>query len=209
MPKSPLLERVRNEIRVRHYSLRTEQSYVQWIRRFILFHNKRHPDEMGEPEISAFLTDLAVSRKVAASTRNQAISAILFLYQNVMNRRLEWLNDAVRAKRPRHIPVILTREETRRLLDEIPGTNGLIARVLYGTCMREMECLRLRVQDVDLDYRQIVVRSGKGDKDRVTVLPDVLAEQLRKQLERARSVHNRDLEQGHGEVALPFALARK
>jgi integron integrase len=209
MPKSPLLERVRNEIRVRHYSLRTEQSYVQWIRRFILFHNKRHPDEMGEPEISAFLTDLAVSRKVDASTQNQALSAILFLYQKVLDRRLEWLNDVVRAKRPRHIPIILTREETRRLLDEITGTNGLIARVLYGTGVRKMECLRLRVQDVDFDYRQIVVRSGKGDKDRVTVLPDVLVEQLRKQLERARSVHNRDLEQGHGEVALPFALARK
>ena len=209
MSRSPLLERIRNEIRVRHYSLRTGQSYVQWIRRFILFHNKRHPDEMGEPEISACLTDLAVSTKVAASTPNQALSAILFLYQRLLDRRLEWLEDVVRAKRPRYLPVIWTREETRRLLDEIPGTNGLIARVLYGTCMREMECLRLRVQDVDLDYRQIVVRSGKGDKDRVTVLPDVLAEQLRKQLERARSVHNRDLEQGHGEVALPFALARK
>jgi len=209
MSKSPLLERVRNEIRVRHYSLRTEQAYIHWIRRFILFHNKRHPNEMGEPEISAFLTHLAVNRKVAASTQNQALSAILFLYQKVLGRKLEWLDDVVRAKRPRHIPVILSREEARCLLDEISGTNGLIVRVLYGTGMRKMECLRLRVQDIDFDYRQIVVRSGKGDKDRVTVIPDVLVEQLLKQLEKARAIHNHDLEQGYGEAALPFALARK
>jgi integron integrase len=209
MSKSPLLERVRNEIRVRHYSLRTEQAYIHWIRRFILFHNKRHPNEMGEPEISAFLTHLAVNRKIAASTQNQALSAILFLYQKVLGRKLEWLDDVVRAKRPRHIPVILSREEARCLLDEISGTNGLIVRVLYGTGMRKMECLRLRVQDIDFDYRQIVVRSGKGDKDRVTVIPDVLVEQLLKQLEKARAIHNHDLEQGYGEAALPFALARK
>jgi len=209
MSKSPLLERVRNEIRVRHYSLRTEQAYIHWIRRFILFHNKRHPNEMGEPEISAFLTHLAVNRKVAASTQNQALSAILFLYQKVLGRKLEWVDDVVRAKRPRHIPVILSREEARCLLDEISGTNGLIVRVLYGTGMRKMECLRLRVQDIDFDYRQIVVRSGKGDKDRVTVIPDVLVEQLLKQLEKARAIHNHDLEQGYGEAALPFALARK
>jgi integron integrase len=209
MSKSPLLERVRNEIRIRHYSLRTEQSYIHWIRRFILFHKKRHPNEMGEPEISAFLTHLAVNRKVAASTQNQALSAILFLYQKVLDRKLEWLDDIVRAKRPSHIPVILTREETKLLLDEIPGINGLIARVLYGTGMRKMECLRLRVQDVDFDYRQIVIRSGKGDKDRVTVLPDVLVEKLHKQLDRARAIHNLDLDEGYGEVALPYALARK
>ena len=196
MPKSPLLERVRNEIRIRHYSLRTEQSYIHWIRRFIFFHNKRHPNDMGEHEISAFLTDLAVNRKVAASTQNQALSAILFLYQKVLDRKLEWLDDVVRAKCPSHVPVIMTREETKQLLDEIPGINGLIARVLYGTGMRKMECLRLRVQDVDFDYRQIVIRSGKGDKDRVTVLPDVLVEKLHKQLDRARAIHNLDLEQG-------------
>jgi len=168
MSKSPLLERVRNAIRIRHYSLRTEQSYIHWIRRFILFHKKRHPNDMGEREISAFLTDLAVNRNVAASTQNQALSAILFLYQKVLDRKLEWLDDVVRAKRPSHIPVILTREETQLLLTEIPGINGLITRVIYGTGMRKMECLRLRVQDIDFDYRQIVIRSGKGDKDRVT-----------------------------------------
>jgi len=209
MPKSPLLERVRNAIRIRHYSLRTEQSYIHWIRRFILFHKKRHPNDMGEREISAFLTDLAVNRNVAASTQNQALSAILFLYQKVLDRKLEWLDDVVRAKRPAHMPVILTREETQQLLNEIPGINGLIIRVLYGTGMRKMECLRLRVQDIDFDYRQIVIRSGKGDKDRFTVLPDVLVEKLQKQLDRARAIHNHDLEEGYGEVALPHALARK
>ena len=209
MSKSPLLERVRNAIRIRHYSLRTEQSYIHWIRRFILFHKKRHPNDMGEREISAFLTDLAVNRNVAASTQNQALSAILFLYQKVLDRKLEWLDDVVRAKRPAHMPVILTREETQQLLNEIPGINGLIIRVLYGTGMRKMECLRLRVQDIDFDYRQIVIRSGKGGKDRVTVLPDVLVEKLQKQLDRARAIHNHDLEEGYGEVALPHALARK
>lgn len=149
MSKSPLLERVRNAIRICHYSLRTEQSYIHWIRRFILFHKKRHPNDMGERENSAFLTDLAVNRKVVASTQNQALSAILFRYQKVLDRKLEWLDDVVRAKRPSHVSVIMTREETKQLLDEIPGIKGLIARVLYGTGMRKMECLRLRLQDID------------------------------------------------------------
>ncbi len=209
MSKSPLLEKVRAAIRIRHYSLRTEQAYIHWIRRFILFHNKRHPDDMGETEISAFLSDLAVNRKVAASTQNQALSAILFLYQKVLDRKLEWLDEVVRAKRPRHLPVILTRDETHQLLSDIPGTNGLITRLLYGTGMRKMECLRLRVQDIDFDYRQICVRSGKGDKDRVTMLPVSLAEPLHQQLDKARKIHNLDLEEGYGETALPFALSRK
>jgi integron integrase len=209
MARSALLGKVRSAIRVRHYSLRTEQAYIHWIRRFILFHNKRHPDGMGEPEITAFLSDLAVNRNVSASTQNQALSAILFLYQKVLDRKLEWLDDVVRAKRPQHLPVILTRDETRQLLNEIPGTNGLIARLLYGTGMRKMECLRLRVQDIDFDYRQITIRSGKGDKDRVTMLPAALIEPLHGQLDRARRIHNLDLEQGYGETALPFALSRK
>jgi len=209
MPKSRLLEQVRAEIRVRHYSLRTEQIYIHWVKRYILFHGKRHPADMGEREISAFLTDLAVNRNVAASTQNQALSAILFLYQKVLNQKLEWLDDVVRAKRPRRLPVILTRDEVKRLLDDIHGVNGLISRVLYGTGMRKMECLRLRVQDIDFDYRQIIVRSGKGDKDRITVLPDSLQEPLKKQLAKARHVHNNDLEEGYGEVALPYALERK
>ena len=158
MPRSRLLDQVRAEICLRHYSLRTEQVYTHWIRRYILSHDKRHPSTMGEREITAFLTDLAVNRYVSASTQNQALSAILFLYRNVFHMQLEWLDDLVRAKRSQRLPVILSRDELRRLLGCMHGVNGLIARLLYGTGMRKMECLRLRVQDVDFHYRQIVVR---------------------------------------------------
>jgi integron integrase len=209
MKQPRLLDRVRREIRLRHYSLRTEQCYIQWIRRFIYFHNKRHPSGMGEPEITAFLTWLAVERKVAASTQNQALSAILFLYQKVLDQKLEWLENVTRAKHPRRLPVILTRNETTRITAAIPGLNGLIVRLLYGTGMRKMEALRLRVQDVDFGYRQILVRTGKGEKDRVTILPDSLVEPLTRQLEKARAVHRLDLDEGYGEVALPYALSRK
>lgn len=209
MPKSKLLEKMRAEIRLRHYSLRTEQSYIHWVRRFILYHNKRHPAEMGKREITAFLSYLAVDRKVSASTQNQALSAILFLYKQVLDLKLEWLDEVVRAKRPQHLPVILSREEVRILLDEIQGTNGLVAQLLYGTGMRKMECLRLRIQDIDFSYRQITVRSGKGNKDRVTLLPDCLAEPLQAHLEKVRRVHRMDLNEGYGEVYLPYALERK
>jgi len=209
MEQPRLLDRVREAIRVRHYSLRTEQSYIQWIRRFILFHDKRHPDAMGEPEISAFLSHLAVDRKVSASTQNQALSAILFLYQKVLEHKLDWLDDVVRAKRPRRLPVVLTQNEAGALLAEISGINGLIARLLYGTGMRQMECLRLRVKDVDFHYRQIHVRSGKGDKDRVTILPDRLRDDLKTQMKNAYQRHQRDLSEGFGETRLPYALSRK
>jgi len=196
-------------IRSRHYSLRTEQSYTQWVRRFILFHNKRHPGNMGEKEISSFLTDLAVNRKVAASTQNQALSALLFLYKHVLDQKLDWLEDVVRAKRPRRLPVVLTQAEVGTLLDNMTGVNGLIAKLIYGTGMRKMECLRLRVMDIDFDYGQIHIRSGKGNKDRITLLPDCLGTPLRSQLERVAGIHNKDLEEGYGEVELPFALDRK
>ncbi|MGD2138232.1 MAG: integron integrase [Gammaproteobacteria bacterium] len=209
MPKPRLLDQMRKEIRIRHYSLRTEQIYIHWVRRFILFHRKRHPGEMGEREITAFLSDLSVNRHVSASTQNQALSAILFLYQKVLNHKLDWLEDVVRAKRPQHLPVVLTRTETNRLLDDLHGVNGLVARLLYGTGMRKMECLRLRVQDIDFEYRQITVRSGKGEKDRVTLLPDSLNEALLHQLDKARMIHNSDLANGYGEVAMPYALERK
>lgn len=209
MEKKRLLVRMRDAIRSRHYSLRTEQSYTQWVRRFILFHNKRHPENMGEKEISSFLTDLAVNRKVAASTQNQALSALLFLYKHVLDQKLDWLEDVVRAKRPRRLPVVLTQAEIGTLLDNMTGVNGLIAKLIYGTGMRKMECLRLRVMDIDFDYGQIHVRSGKGNKDRITLLPDCLGIPLRSQLERVTRVHNKDLEEGYGEVELPFALDRK
>jgi len=209
MEQPRLLDRVRKAIRVRHYSLRTEQSYIHWIRRFILYHDKRHPDTMGEPEISAWLSHLAVERKVSPSTQNQALAAILFLYQKVLALKLDWLKDVVRAKRPRRLPVVLTRTETSALLGALHGVNALIAQLLYGTGMRQMECLRLRVKDIDFSYRQIHVRSGKGDKDRVTVLPDRLVPDLQQQLERARVLHQRDLQAGFGETRLPYALSRK
>ena len=209
MSKPRLIDQVREEIRVRHYSLRTEKTYIQWIRRYILFHDKRHPCEMGEKEISAFLSHLAVTRHVSASTQNQALSAILFLYQKVLDQKLDWLEDVVRAKRPQRLPVVLTRSEVSLLLGEISGVNGLVARVLYGTGMRQMECLRLRVKDIDFDYRQIHVRSGKGDKDRVTVLPQALTDPLAQQLETAHRTHQHDLKEGFGETCLPYAISRK
>lgn len=209
MVEPRLLDRVREAIRVRHYSLRTEYTYISWIRRFILFHNKRHPESMGEPEISAYLTHLAVERKVSPSTQNQALSAILFLYQKVLEIKLDWLEDVVRAKRTRKLPVVLTRLEVTNLLSEMNGTNRLIARLLYGTGMRQMEALRLRVKDLDFSYRQIHVRSGKGDKDRLTVLPDRLINELKLQLDVAHKFHQTDLKDGFGETRLPYALSRK
>lgn len=209
MEKKRLLVRVRDAIRSRHYSLRTEQTYIQWVRRYIYFHNKRHPEDMGEQEISLFLSYLAVERKVSASTQNQALSALLFLYKNVLNLKLDWLDDVVRAKRPKRLPVVLTQHEVHALLDKMEGVNWLITSLIYGTGMRKMECLRLRVTDVDFDYGQIHVRSGKGNKDRITLLPDSLVPPLHTQLEHTERVHKKDINEGYGEVELPFALDRK
>jgi integron integrase len=209
MAEKRLLVCMRDEIRSRHYSLRTEQSYIQWVRRFIFFHNKRHPKEMGEQEISLFLTNLAVERKVAASTQNQALSALLFLYKHVLKQKLEWLDDVVRAKRPKRLPVVLTQTEIGNILGHMKGVNGLITNLIYGTGMRKMECLRLRVTDIDFEYKQIHVRSGKGDKDRITLLPECLVSQLRLQLETTQELHKKDIEEGYGEVELPYALDRK
>ena len=170
MDKPRLMVRVREAIRVRHYSLRTEEAYLQWVRRFILFHGKRHPENMGEPEVAAFLTHLAVERNVAAATQNQALSAIVFLYSHVLGHELDWLKNVTRAKRPQRLPVVLTREEVQRVLGMMIGINGLLARLMYGTGMRVMESLQLRVKDIDFAYRQIIIREGKGNKDRVTPL---------------------------------------
>jgi integrase len=207
MTKPRLLDRVRDAIRSRHYSLRTEQAYIFWVRRFILFHRKRHPETMGESEITEFLTHLAVARKVAASTQNQALSAILFLYKHVLDRELDRLDGVTRAKRPQRLPVVLSQDEVRNLLAALSGVNALVARLLYGTGMRKMESLRLRVKDVDFSYRQCV-RSGKGDKDRVTLLPDILVDELREQLDAASLLHQQDLEAGYGEVSLPYACQK-
>jgi integron integrase len=204
-----LLDQMRAELRVRHMSWRTEESYVGWARRFILFHGKRHPLEMGGPEVSAFLVHLAMERSVSASTQNQAKAALLFLYKRVLGVDLPWLGEVVQAKATRRLPVVLSREEVRAVLERMEGTMGLLAALLYGTGMRVLEALRLRVKDVDFDRGEILVRQGKGGKDRVTVLPARLAAPLRAHLERVRALHAQDLAEGYGDVALPDALAVK
>jgi integron integrase len=200
---------MRGAIRLRHYSLRTEDTYVHWVRRFILFHGKRHPESMGAAEVQAFLTHLAVERNVSASTQNQAKSALLFLYKEVLQVQLPWLDEVVGAKDRDRLPVVLTPNEVKALLNELNGTSWLLASLLYGTGMRLLEGLRLRVKDVDFERRELIVRSGKGAKDRVTVLPENLMLPLRDQLSRAKVRHDRDLEAGFGSVWMPDALAIK
>jgi integron integrase len=209
MDKPRLLDQVRDRIRTLHYSIRTEQSYTGWIKRFILYNNKKHPAEMGKLEIEAFLTHLAVKRKVSAGTQNQALNAILFLYRQVLNIELPWLEDVVRAKKPTRLPVVLTVTEVNSVLSSLEGVRGLVAQLLYGTGMRLMECIRLRIKDIDFERKEIFVRNGKGGKDRVTVLPDKIANQLREHLERVKVLHEGDLKNGRGCVYLPFALERK
>ncbi len=204
-----LLEQLRGRIRLKHYSIRTEDAYVDWVRRFILFHGKRHPADMGAREVEAFLTHLAVEGKVAASTQNQAKSALLFLYREVLGSELPWLRAVESAKRTQRLPVVLTEDEVEALLERMSGSTGLIARLLYGSGLRLLEAARLRVKDLDLKRLEILVRDGKGAKDRVTMVPESLRTQLRTQLDFARALHCRDLEEGGGEVYLPFALARK
>jgi integron integrase len=207
MPR--LLDEVRDLIRLLHYSYRTEQSYLEWIKQYILFHQKRHPAEMGATEVSQFLTHLAVNRRVAASTQNQALAALLFLYRRVLKQDLPWLDNVERAKRPARLPVVLTKAEVKLVLSNLQQQSWLMASLLYGSGLRLNECLRLRVKDLDFSYQQIVVRDAKGSRDRVTILPATLTESLQAQLELAKSVHQRDLAAGFGEVGLPFALAQK
>lgn len=210
LPEQPkLLDRLRAVIRTKHYSIRTESAYVDWARRFILFHGKRHPAALGAPEVMAFLSDLAVRLDVAASTQNQARSALLFLYREVLDVRLPWLDEVVPAKVPQRLPVVLTEREVRDLLHHTKGTPGLVCALLYGTGLRLLESLRLRVKDMDLGRREIVVRSGKGNKDRVTMIPEQLVLRLQRQMEAARAIHERDLADGFGAAILPNALARK
>lgn len=209
-PTEPkLLDQVRTLIRTLHYSLRTEQAYVDWIRRFILFHKKRHPREMGKQEIEAFLSHLAVERRVAASTQSQAKAALLFLFQRVLQMEVDWLKDVVSAKQPQRLPTVLTVEEIQALLSHLQGEVWLVASLLYGSGLRLLEACRLRVLDVDFSMRQLIVRNGKGAKDRITMLPESLIEPLRSHLELVHQQHERDCANGGGEVYLPFALDRK
>ncbi|MBI4755047.1 MAG: integron integrase [Betaproteobacteria bacterium] len=204
-----LLDQVAQRIRRKGYSLRTGRSYVGWIKRFILFHGKRHPRDMGKVEVEAFLTSLAVERDVAAATQNQALSAILFLYKEVLEMPLPWLDAVERAKKPARLPTVLGVAEVAAVLGQLQGTSALMCRLLYGKGMRLMECVRLRVKDVDFAMRSITVREGKGGKDRVTVLPDRLAEPLRLHLAAVKAQHDADLAAGFGSVWLPDALATK
>jgi integron integrase len=211
IPATPprLLDQVRASLRARHYSVRTEKAYVAWIRRFILFHGKRHPEMMSEVEIGAYLSNLASEARVSASTQNQALAALLFLYQQVLGRELEWLGNLVHAKRPVHVPVVLGREEARNLLAHVQGPVWLVCALLYGAGLRLLEALQLRVKDIDLDRREIIVRRGKGQKDRRTVLPGVLVERLRSHLAAVKVQHEGDISLGAGAVALPGAIERK
>ncbi|MBL7077435.1 MAG: integron integrase [Kiritimatiellae bacterium] len=206
---SELLDSVRREIRLRHYSIRTEHSYVDWVYRYILFHHKRHPAEMGAPEITAFLSYLATDLNVAASTQNQACCALVFLYKHVLEKDLPEFGEIVRAKRPKRLPVVLSAEETASVLSGLDGLHRLMGDMLYGTGMRIVELIRMRVKDIDFDRRMIIVRDGKGQKDRVAVLPSELVPELKEHLEKVRALHEKDLASGFGTVHLPFALARK
>jgi integron integrase len=207
--KPKLLDQVRDVMRRRHYSIRTEQVYVDWIKRFIIYHDKRHPKEMAEEEVAAFLTHLARDRNVAPSTQNLALSALLFLYKDVLKQEIGWLEKVERAKKPSRLPVVLTRSEIKRVFAHLHGTPKLMAGLLYGSGLRLMECVRLRVKDIDFELAQITVRDAKGGKDRITMLPLNLAKPLQRHLVRIKAQHEQDLEDGFGRVHLPFAIGRK
>ena len=204
-----LIEELRQVLRSKHYSRRTEQSYCNWVKRFLRFHKMRHPDKMGEAEINAFLSHLALRRKVSVSTQNQALSAILFLYKCVVKKEIRNLGDVIRARRPKHLPVVMTRDEVTDVLNHLEGQAWLMCSLMYGAGLRLTECLELRVQDIDFRANQIVVRSGKGFKDRVTVLPQAAKRALMDHLREVRQVHERDLAEGYGRIPMPYALAKK
>jgi len=208
-PAPRLMDRVRESLRLHRYALSTERTYCHWIKRFIFFHDKRHPAEMGAAEVEAFLTHLATSENVAASTQNQAMNAVLYLYKNVLGIDLPWLDNVVRARESKRLPAVLTQRETAAMLRHVHGTSGTIVKLLYGTGMRLLEGLRLRIKDLDLERREIVIRAGKGDKDRVTVLPASLIDELRDHLAARRIMHDTDLATGHADVELPDAIERK
>ena len=209
IPPVRLLDKVRQCIRLKGYSIRTEKSYVSWIKRYILFHEKRHPQDMGKPEIEAFLSHLVMKRNVASSTQNQAFNAILFLYNNVIDSDIPQDVNALRSKKPIRLPTVMTREETLNLIRSMHGIHQLMAKLMYGSGLRVMECIRLRVKDIDFEFNQIIVRDGKGKKDRITVLPDDAKPALKEHLAYVKRVHQNDLNAGYGRVYLPNALARK
>jgi integron integrase len=207
--KPKLLDQVRDAIRLKHYSIRTEQSYIEWIKRYIYFHNKQHPADMEARHISSFLTYLAVQRKVTSSTQNQALCALVFLYRHVVKKELGQFDDLVYAKRPSKLPVVFTPDEIKNLMMQLDGMVWIMAQLLYGAGLRLMECIRLRVKDIDFGYKQIVVRDGKGHKDRVTMLPEIVIGPIKRHLSKVKQIHEGELTAGFGTVYLPYALARK
>ena len=208
MPKTKLLDEVRNVIRLRHYSPRTEESYINWIRRYILFHNKKHPRDLNEKDIRDFLNHLSLKQNVSYSTQNQALNAIIFMYKNVIKKDIGSINFE-KAKRVKHIPVILSKSEVVNILEHLDGLPLLVISLLYGAGLRLNECLRIRVKDVDIEYRQIIVRDGKGEKDRRTMIPAALLDAINKQINKIKLLHKKDLEKGGGYAVLPYALERK
>ena len=204
-----LLDQLRNEIRFRKYSIRTEKSYADWVKRFIFFHQKKHPKDMGEIEIKAYLNWLANNRNVAASTQNQALCSLLFLYRYVLNKEVTWVNEIAWAKKPKKLPVVFTRGEAKSILTLLSGDSQLISYVIYGSGLRVNECISLRIQDIDFGYKQIIVRNAKGEKERTTVLPESSIVDLQKQIAKVEIIHKNDLCDGYGSVYLPYALKRK
>ena len=204
-----LLDQLRDAIRAKHYSYRTEQTYIDWCKRYILFHNKRHPAEMGIGEIQAYITYLATNRNVAASTQNQALSAILFLYRNVLLKDIEFPTDVIRPKKPGRLPTVLTKAEALSVIEKMNGGPKLMTQLLFGSGLRLMECLRLRIKDIDFSNKQIIVRDGKGENDRSVPLPDTISLTLKVHIQTVKSLHQQDLNEGYGEVHLPYALERK
>ncbi len=204
-----LLDQVRDALRTKHYSYRTEQTYIEWIKRFILFHGKRHPKDMGAQEVQAYITYLATERNIASSTQNQALSAIAFLYKHVLQKDLALAMDLVRPSRPERVPTVLSHQEAMAVLDKMTGVTQLMAKLLYGSGLRITECLRLRVKDLDFGNHQLIVRDGKGEKDRATILPGSLYKDLQAHLQIVKAIHQRDIKEGFGETFLPYALERK
>lgn len=204
-----VLQKVREAIRVRHYSIRTEEAYIGWINKFILFHNKCHPADMGEKQISEYLNHLAVSGNVASSTQNQALCAIIFLYREVLKKEIGDIDGLVWAKKPKKLPVVFTRKEVKQIMEKLSGDYWIMVNLMYGAGLRLMECLRLRIMDIDFEYKQITIRNGKGGDDRTTLLPEVIIPALKEHLRNVKRQHNQDLNEGYGEVYLPYALSLK
>jgi integron integrase len=208
-PKPKLLVQVREYMRTLHYSKRTVESYVNWIKRFIIFHDKTHPEKLGKDEIRVFLNYLAVERNVSASTQNQALQGILFLYKQILHKDVGWIDDIKRPSTPKHIPVVFTKTEAHSIIEQMEGTSKIVTSLLYGSGLRLSEALRLRIKDVDFGFKQIIVRDGKGEKDRTTILPQSLIPHLKERIEKRIELHNLDLKKGSGNTILPYALAEK